>query len=82
MDLAASLPKVANWQQSTLPKFLEPEQVERLINACNRATPAGRRDYIAVCNIVQRAFTRAGLNPKCRGSQPLRPFHVPPLQPR
>ncbi len=154
-DLAASVPKVANWQQSTLPKFLEPEQVERLINACNRATPAGRRDYavllllarlglragevahlelddidwengelmvrgksvrndrlpipkdvgealagylcdvrphcssrrvflrlraplqgftnfIAVCNIVQRAFMRAGLNPECRGSHLLR----------
>jgi len=154
-DLAASVPKVANWQQSTLPKFLEPEHVELLIKSCNRATPAGRRDYavllllarlglragevahmelddidwengelmvkgksvrndrlpipkdvgealagylcdvrphcssrrvflrlraplqgftnfIAVCNIVQRAFMRAGLNPECRGSHLLR----------
>ena len=59
MDLAASLPKVANWQQSTLPKFLEPEQVERLINACNRATPAGRRDY-AVLLLLARLGLRAG----------------------
>jgi len=154
-DLAASVPTVANWQQSTLPKFLEPEQVERLIQTCSRTTPAGRRDcavllllarlglragevahlelddidwengelmvrgksarhdrlpipkdvgealadylcnvrprcssrrvflrmraprqgftnFIAVCNIVQRAFMRAGLNPECRGSHLLR----------
>src|SRR4030042_394285 len=154
-DLAASVPSVANWRQAALPKVLEPEQVERLIKACNRATPAGRRDYavllllarlglragevahmelddidwengelmvrgksvrhdrlpipkdvgealadylcnvrpnclsrkvflrlraplqgftnfIAVCNIVQRAFARAGLHPECRGSHLLR----------
>jgi site-specific recombinase XerD len=58
-DLAASVPTVANWQQSTLPKFLEPEQVERLIQVCSRTTPAGRRDY-AVLLLLARLGLRAG----------------------
>ncbi len=33
-DLAASIPKVANRRLSELPKFLEPENIERLLKAC------------------------------------------------
>src|SRR4030042_861030 len=58
-DLAASVPSVANWRQSTLPKFLEPEQVERLIKACNRAPPAGRRDAAGLL-LLARLGLRAG----------------------
>lgn len=58
-DLAASVPSVANWRQSTLPKFLEPEQVECLLKACNRTSPAGRRDY-AVLLLLARLGLRAG----------------------
>jgi site-specific recombinase XerD len=59
MDLAASVPSVASWRLSDLPKFLEPEQVERLLNACNRATCDGRRDY-AVLLLLARLGLRAG----------------------
>jgi site-specific recombinase XerD len=59
MDLAASVPAVANWRLADLPKFLEPEQVERLLKTCNRATPAGRRDY-AVLLLLARLGLRAG----------------------
>jgi site-specific recombinase XerD len=59
MDLAASVPSVANWRLSDLPKFLEPEQVERLLKACNRATSEGRRDY-AVLLLLARLGLRAG----------------------
>ena len=36
-----------------------PEQVERLLKTCNRATPAGRRDY-AVLLLLARLGLRAG----------------------
>ena len=58
-DLAASVPSVANWRLADLPKFLEPEHIERLLKACNRATPAGRRDY-AVLLLMARLGLRAG----------------------
>lgn len=58
-NLAASVPSVANWRLSDLPKFREPEQVERLLKTCNRATSAGRRDY-AVLLLLARLGLRAG----------------------
>jgi site-specific recombinase XerD len=58
-DLAASVPSVANWRLSDLPKSLEPEQVKRLLKSCNRATPAGRRDY-AILLLLARLGLRGG----------------------
>jgi len=59
IDLAASVPSVANWQLSNLPESLEPEQVRRLLTSCNRATPAGRRDY-AILLLLARLGLRGG----------------------
>ena len=58
-NLAASVPTVANWRMSDLPKFLEPEHVERLLASCNRSVPTGRRDY-AVLLLLARLGLRAG----------------------
>jgi site-specific recombinase XerD len=58
-DLAASIPSVANWRLSDLPKSLEPDDVERLVETCNRASCAGRRDY-AVLLLLARLGLRAG----------------------
>jgi integrase/recombinase XerD len=44
-DLAAGLPSIASWRLSHLPKSLPPEEVERLLECCDRRTPAGQRDY-------------------------------------
>ena len=44
-NLVASIPTVANWRMSDLPKFLEPEHAECLLASCNRSVPTGRRDY-------------------------------------
>jgi site-specific recombinase XerD len=59
IDLAASVPSVANWRLSDLPKSLEPDDVERLLKACNRATCTGRRDY-AVLLLLAHLGLRAG----------------------
>ncbi|MGD0236408.1 MAG: tyrosine-type recombinase/integrase [Syntrophorhabdales bacterium] len=58
-DLACSVPAVANWRFSDLPKFLEPQHVERLLTCCNRSCPTGRRDY-AVLLLLARLGLRAG----------------------
>jgi site-specific recombinase XerD len=58
-DLAASVPSVANWHLSGLPKSLEPDEVEHLLKTCNRATCAGRRDYAALL-LLARLGLRAG----------------------
>ena len=44
-DLAASVPTVADWRLSTVPKFLTSGEVDRVLKACDRRTATGRRDY-------------------------------------
>jgi site-specific recombinase XerD len=58
-NLAAAVPAVALRRHCGLPRFLEPEQVERLLKHCDRGCPAGRRDY-AVLLLLARLGLRAG----------------------
>lgn len=58
-DLAASVPAVADWRLSIVPKYLTPEEVERLLKACNLRTASGRRDY-AILLLLARLGLRAG----------------------
>lgn len=44
-DLVAAVPAVAGWRGGQLPRGLEPQQVAKMLAACDRGTPAGRRDY-------------------------------------
>jgi len=57
-DLAACVPTVADWRLSTVPKYLTPEEVERVIAACDRRTSTGRRDY-AILLLLARLGLRA-----------------------
>jgi integrase/recombinase XerD len=58
-DLAACVPAVANWSQSSLPRALPPGQAELLLASCNRRTAVGRRDY-AILLLLARLGLRAG----------------------
>jgi len=58
-NLAQAVPTVAGWQQSTIPKHLSPEDVGRLLDACDRSTSAGRRDR-AILLLLARLGLRAG----------------------
>ena len=58
-DLCASVPTVADWRLSTIPKYLTPEEVERVLWACDRRTSTGRRDY-AILLLLARLGLRAG----------------------
>jgi len=57
--LAGSVPTVATWRLSELPQFLEPQQVQQLLQNCDRCSPCGRRDYAALL-LLARLGLRAG----------------------
>lgn len=57
-DLAGAVPTVANWRLSTVPKYLAPQEVERVFKACDRRTAVGRRDY-AILLLLARLGLRA-----------------------
>lgn len=58
-DLAAAVPTVANWQLSTVPKYLTAEEVQRVLKTCDRRTATGRRNY-AILLLLARLGLRAG----------------------
>ena len=57
-DLAACVPTIANWRLSSLPKFLQPDQVREVLRQCDRRTAQGRRDY-AILLLLSRLGLRA-----------------------
>ena len=58
-DLAACVPRMSGWRFATIPKYLSPDEVERLIQACDRQTSVGRRDH-AILLLLARLGLRAG----------------------
>ena len=44
-DIADGIAGVRTWRLSSLPKGLEPDQVEAMLASCDRRTVTGRRDY-------------------------------------
>ena len=57
--LIESVPTVANRRFSDLPKFLQPHEVEYLLDRCDRTHPTGQRDY-AILLLLARLGLRAG----------------------
>lgn len=58
IDLAACVPPIANWQFSSLPRFLQPHQVQQVLRQCDRRTARGRRDF-AILLLLARLGLRA-----------------------
>jgi site-specific recombinase XerD len=58
LDLAAAVPRVANWRLADVPRYLTRAQVERVLAACDRNTPMGRRDF-AILLLLARLGLRA-----------------------
>lgn len=57
-DLDAAVPSVAHWRLSSLPRYLQPEEVERVIDSCDPNTPVGSRDR-AIVLLLARLGLRA-----------------------
>ena len=58
-NLAQAVPTVAGWPLSTIPKYLTPEDVERLLDTCDQSTSTGRRNR-AILLLLARLGLRAG----------------------
>jgi site-specific recombinase XerD len=59
VGLDAAIPTVADWRLASLPRYLPPEDVERLIASCDRTSAVGRRDR-AILLLLARLGLRAG----------------------
>jgi integrase/recombinase XerD len=57
-DLAGAIPAVPEWRLAEVPKYLKPEEVERVVHACQRDTPGARRDH-AIVLLLARLGLRA-----------------------
>lgn len=57
--LVAAVPSVAGARLCGLPKRLAPGDVQRLLDGCDRSTPAGRRDF-AIVTVLARLGVRVG----------------------
>lgn len=59
VGMDASIPQLAHWRLSSLPRYLQPDQVERVLASCDRALPVGKRDR-AILLLLARLGLRAG----------------------
>lgn len=59
VGLEAAIPTVAHWRLATLPRYLQPEAVERLIASCDQSSAIGRRNR-AILLLLARLALRAG----------------------
>jgi site-specific recombinase XerD len=57
-NLDAAIPVVAHWRLSSLPRYIQPEEVERVIASCDLCTPVGKRDR-AILLLLARLGLRA-----------------------
>jgi len=57
--LLGAIPVLAHWRLSSLPRYLPPESVERVINSCDVSSPVGQRDR-AILLLLARLGLRAG----------------------
>ncbi len=58
IPLAQAVPRAAGWRLSSLPRALEAEQVQRLLESCDDSTVIGRRD-LAILLLLARLGLRA-----------------------
>jgi site-specific recombinase XerD len=59
IDLSRSVPMVRKWRQASVPQYLAPCDVARVLSATSRLTMRGRRDY-AILLLLARLGLRAG----------------------
>jgi len=57
--LDEAIPVLVHWRLSSLPRYLQPEEVELIINSCDLSLPIGRRDR-TILLILARMALRAG----------------------
>ena len=57
-DLAGTVPTVANWSMTAIPRAIAPDHLRAVLASCRRDTPVGRRDY-AILMLLARLGLRS-----------------------
>lgn len=57
-DLSGAVPSVRTWRFSSVPQYLSPAEVQKVLDAVDRTTALGRRDY-AILLLLARLGLRA-----------------------
>jgi integrase/recombinase XerD len=58
-SLLSAIPVIAHWRLASLPRYLAPEDVERIVDCCDTRSPIGKRDR-AILFLLARLGPRAG----------------------
>ena len=58
VNLSTSVPSIRTWKFSSLPEFLQPKQIQQVLDSCDRSSSIGMRDY-AVLMLLARLGLRA-----------------------
>jgi site-specific recombinase XerD len=58
VPLAGCVPSIRQWKLANLPAYLSAEQVQKVLDSCDRATAIGRRDY-AILMMLAKLGLRA-----------------------
>ena len=58
VGLDAAIPTLAHWRLAALPRYLQPDDAERVIDSCDRTSPVGRRNR-AMLLLLARLGLRA-----------------------
>jgi site-specific recombinase XerD len=58
-DWSACVPTIATWSLSKVPKFLSGDQIQKILDSCDKETVIGKRDY-ALLLLLARLGLRAG----------------------
>lgn len=58
LDLAGTVPTVANWSMPAIPRAIAPDHLRTVLASCRRDTPIGRRDY-AILMLLARLGLRS-----------------------
>jgi hypothetical protein len=71
-SLYASVPSFAHWQLSALPRYLQPDQVEKIIASADPKTPIGSRNRATLkeimaqnSRVVEQHLAKTGTTPTC-----------------
>ena len=59
LALGGCVPSIRRWKLASLPTYLSAEQVQTVLDGCDRATALGRRDY-AILMMLAKLGMRAG----------------------
>lgn len=59
VDLAGCVPTIATWSLSNVPRWFSGEQIQKVLDSCDKHTAIGKRDY-ALLLLLARLGLRAG----------------------